>query len=117
MKKILVLMALFFCISHSKAQSNLDLVKKDVEKAKALLNEGNLKEASKMFDAAIRQSKTKQYKEGHPAAFILIGDAYLTCNSPNLNAAFQCYSTACAMDKNYCAKVNDPVFDALRKAK
>ena len=115
MKKIPVLILIIFCTSAIYAQSTFDLVKKDVEKAKAFLNEGNLKEAYKMFDTAIRQSKTKQYKEGHPDAFTLIGDAYLTCSAPDIKMAFNVYKSACEMDKKYCDKLKDPIFDVLKK--
>jgi hypothetical protein len=114
MKKIQFLIAILFFISTIKAQTALDLIKKDVESGKAFLNNQNRKEAHKMFDSAIRQSKTKKYKEGHPDAFLLIGDAYLTCISPNIEAAFQFFSSACKMDSQYCDKLNDPIFSKIK---
>jgi TPR repeat protein len=106
MKKIQFLIAILFFIST--------IIKKDVESGKAFLNNQNRKEAHKMFDSAIRQSKTKKYKEGHPDAFLLIGDAYLTCISPNIEAAFQFFSSACKMDSQYCDKLNDPIFSKIK---
>jgi hypothetical protein len=115
MKKIQILAIILFYIGTIKAQSTLDLIKKDVEIGKAFLNNQNRKEAQKMFDNAIRRSKTKQYKEGHPKTFILIGEAYLTCNSPNIEAAFQIFSSACRIDSQYCDKLNEPIFSAIKK--
>ena len=115
MKKIPVLVLLLFYTSAVYAQSAFELVKKDVDIGKNFLNEGKPKEAQKMFDWAIRRSKTKKYREGHPDTFILIGDAYLTCNSPNPDKAFLIYYAACGIDKKYCNKTEDPIFDAVKK--
>jgi hypothetical protein len=115
MKKIQILVTLLFFIGTIKAQSAFNLVKEDVESGKAFLNNQNRKEAQKMFDKAIRQSKTKKYREGHPDVFMLIGDAYLTCNSPNLTMAYFTFRRACEIDNKYCDKLQYPIFDGVKK--
>lgn len=61
---------------------------------KLLLDANNGKEALKTFDAAIRDSRKKPYKEGHPEIFVLIGDAYLNNTRPNAEQAVSYYSRA-----------------------
>ena len=61
---------------------------------KLLLDAQNGKEALKTFDSAIRDSKKKPYKEGHPEIFSLIGDAYLYSLNPNPEQAVAYYSRA-----------------------
>jgi tetratricopeptide (TPR) repeat protein len=50
---------------------------------KLLLDAKNDKEAVKTFDAAIRNSKEKRFKEGHPETYSLIGESYLNGRYPN----------------------------------
>ena len=61
---------------------------------KLLLDKKNDKEALKTFDSAIRSSKAKPYKEGHPSIFMLIGDAYLNCTQKNVEQADANYTRA-----------------------
>ena len=61
---------------------------------KLLLDANNGKEALKTFDAAIRDSRKKPYKEGHPEIFVLVGDAYLYSTRPNAEQAVAYYSRA-----------------------
>jgi tetratricopeptide (TPR) repeat protein len=61
---------------------------------KLLLDRKNDKEALKTFDAAIRSSKAKPYKEGHPDILMLIGDAYLNCTRKNIEQAVANYTRA-----------------------
>lgn len=61
---------------------------------KLLLDAQNGKEALKTFDSAIRDSKKKPYKEGHPEIFSLVGDAFLYNQYPNTEQAVANYSRA-----------------------
>ncbi len=61
---------------------------------KLLLDAKNGKEALKTFDQAIRESRKKPYKEGHPEIFMLIGDAYLYATNPNAEQAVSNYNRA-----------------------
>ena len=61
---------------------------------KLLLDAKNGKEALKTFDSAIRDSRKKPYKEGHPEIFMLIGDSYLNSLFPNPEQAVANYSRA-----------------------
>ena len=61
---------------------------------KLLLDAKNGKEALKTFDQAIRESRKKPYKEGHPEIFMLIGDAYLYSTNPNAEQAVSNYNRA-----------------------
>lgn len=61
---------------------------------KLLLDKKNEKEALKTFDSAIRASKAKPYKEGHPDIYMLIGDAYLNCTQKNVEQADANYTRA-----------------------
>jgi tetratricopeptide (TPR) repeat protein len=59
-----------------------------------LLDAKNGKEALKTFDSAIRESRKKPYKEGHPDIYMLVGDAYLNSLYPNAEQAVANYSRA-----------------------
>ena len=61
---------------------------------KLLLDAKNGKEALKTFDQAIKDSRKKPYKEGHPEIFILIGDSYLNCTQKNADQAVSYYTRA-----------------------
>ncbi|MBL7816059.1 MAG: tetratricopeptide repeat protein [Saprospiraceae bacterium] len=61
---------------------------------KLLLDKKNEKEALKTFDSAVRASKAKPYKEGHPEIFMLIGDAYMNGVNKNLDQADANYTRA-----------------------
>jgi tetratricopeptide (TPR) repeat protein len=61
---------------------------------KLLLDAKNSKEALKVFDQAIKDSKKKPYKEGHPEIFMLIGDSYLNCTQKNPDFAVSNYTRA-----------------------
>lgn len=61
---------------------------------KLLLDAKNGKEALKMFDQAIKDSRKKPYKEGHPEIFMLIGDSYLNCTQKNPELAVAYYTRA-----------------------
>lgn len=61
---------------------------------KLLLDAQNGKEALKTFDSAIRDSKKKPYKEGHPDIYMLIGDSYLNSLNPNIEQAVANYTRA-----------------------
>lgn len=61
---------------------------------KLLLDAKNGKEALKMFDQAIKDSRKKPYKEGHPEIFMLIGDSYLNCTQKNPEQAVAYYTRA-----------------------
>jgi tetratricopeptide (TPR) repeat protein len=62
--------------------------------AKLLLDAKNSKEALKVFDQAIKDSRKKPYKEGHPEIFMLIGDSYLNCTQKNPDFAVANYTRA-----------------------
>lgn len=61
---------------------------------KSFLDAGNMKDAQKMFEKAIRGSRTKAYKEGHPDMYALVGDAYLSCQKPNNQEAVAKFTSA-----------------------
>jgi tetratricopeptide (TPR) repeat protein len=61
---------------------------------KLLLDAKNNKEALKTFDQAIKDSRKKPYKEGHPDIFMLIGDAFLNCTNKNAEQAVSYYTRA-----------------------
>ncbi len=61
---------------------------------KLLLDAKNGKEALKTFDQAIKDSRKKPYKEGHPDIFMLIGDSYLNCTQKNAEQAVSYYTRA-----------------------
>ncbi len=61
---------------------------------KLLLDKKNDKVAMKTFDDAVRSSKAKPYKEGHPDIYMLIGDAYLNCTQKNVEQAVAAYTRA-----------------------
>lgn len=65
---------------------------------KLLLDKKNEKEALKTFDSAVRSSKMKKYKEGHPDVYMLIGDAYLNCTQKNIDQAVASYTRARDID-------------------
>jgi tetratricopeptide (TPR) repeat protein len=58
---------------------------------KLLLDAKNGKEALKTFDQAIRSSKVKKFKEGHPEVIMLVGDAFMNCTQPNYEQAVAYY--------------------------
>lgn len=61
---------------------------------KLLLDAQNGKEALKTFDSAIRDSRKKPYKEGHPDIYMLIGDSYMNSMNPNIEQAVTNYTRA-----------------------
>jgi tetratricopeptide (TPR) repeat protein len=61
---------------------------------KLLLDAKNGKEALKTFDQAIKDSRKKPYKEGHPEIFMLIGDSYLNCTQKNPDQSVSYYTRA-----------------------
>ncbi len=61
---------------------------------KLLLDKKNPKEANEIFDNAIRSSRARPYKEGHPDIYILIGDSYLNSINPNVEQAVANYTRA-----------------------
>ena len=61
---------------------------------KLLLDAKNSDEALKTFETAIRSSKAKPYREGHPDIYMLIGDAYLNSKQPNIEQAVANYTRA-----------------------
>lgn len=65
---------------------------------KALLDAGNLKDAQRLFEKAIKNSRTKGYKEGHPDMVALVGDAYLSCQKPNNQEAVAKFTSARDID-------------------
>jgi hypothetical protein len=122
MKKIQILTTLIFfvCTLSVKAQSVLDKAKEKVEEGKYFLDNGNQKEALKVFDNAIRLSRAKPYKEGHPDIFMLVGDAFLNCPTANIEIAFAFYVRARDIEprnKKYWEKLSNPIFDQLKKKK
>jgi tetratricopeptide (TPR) repeat protein len=62
--------------------------------SKLLLDAKNGKEALKTFDQAIKDSRKKPFKEGHPEIFMLIGDSYLNCTQKNPDQAVSYYTRA-----------------------
>ncbi|MDZ7880265.1 MAG: tetratricopeptide repeat protein [Saprospiraceae bacterium] len=77
---------------------------------KLLLDAKNGKEAVKTFDQAIRSSKQKKFKEGHPDIYMLVGDAYYNCTQKNFEQAVSNYTRAREIDpKNglYCLRLGD----------
>jgi tetratricopeptide (TPR) repeat protein len=77
---------------------------------KLLLDAKNGKEAVKTFDQAIRSSKGRKFKEGHPDIYMLIGDAYSNCTQKNYEQAVSNYGKAREIDpKNglYCLRLGD----------
>ena len=65
---------------------------------KLLLDAKNAKEALKTFDNAIKESRKKPYKEGHPEIYMLIGDAYLNGINKNPDQAVNNYTRARDID-------------------
>ena len=65
---------------------------------KLLLDAKNGKEALKTFDQAIRSSKVKKFKEGHPDVIMLVGDAFMNCTQPNYEQAVAYYTRAKDID-------------------
>ncbi len=61
---------------------------------KLLLDKKNEREANEMFENAIRSSKARPYREGHPDIYMLIGDAYLNSINPNVEKAVASYTRA-----------------------
>jgi tetratricopeptide (TPR) repeat protein len=77
---------------------------------KLLLDAKNGKEAVKTFDQAIRSSRVKKFKEGHPDIYMYIGDAYMNCTQKNFEQAVSNYKRAREIDpKNglYCLRLGD----------
>ncbi len=65
---------------------------------KLLLDAKNGKEALKTFDQAIRASKAKKFREGHPDVIMLVGDAFMNCTQPNYEQAVAYYTRAKDID-------------------
>ena len=61
---------------------------------KLLLDKKNAPEAMKTFDQAVRSSRAKPYREGHPDVMMLIGDSYMNCTKKNVEQADVWYSRA-----------------------
>jgi tetratricopeptide (TPR) repeat protein len=61
---------------------------------KLLLDKKNEKEALELFETAIRSSRGRPYREGHPDIYMLIGDAYLNSKQPNVEQAVSNYTRA-----------------------
>ncbi|NJN32931.1 MAG: tetratricopeptide repeat protein, partial [Saprospiraceae bacterium] len=61
---------------------------------KLLLDAKNGKEALKVFESAVKDSRKKPYKEGHPEIYMLIGDSYLNCTQKNPEQAVSNYTRA-----------------------
>jgi tetratricopeptide (TPR) repeat protein len=61
---------------------------------KLLLDAKNSKEALKTFDNAIKESRKKPFKEGHPEIFMLVGDAFLNGVNKNAEQAVAYYTRA-----------------------
>ncbi len=61
---------------------------------KLLLDKKNEKEALDLFETAIRSSRGRPYREGHPDIYMLIGDAYLNSQNPNIEQAVANYTRA-----------------------
>jgi tetratricopeptide (TPR) repeat protein len=100
--------------SRAEYDKGLALDKKSpfclVGMGKLLLDAKNGKEAVKTFDQAIRESKQKKFKEGHPDIYMLIGDAYSNCTQKNFDQAVSNYTRAREIDpKNglYCLRLGD----------
>lgn len=77
---------------------------------KLLLDAKNGKEAVKTFDQAIRASKAKKFKEGHPDIFMLIGDSYMNCTQKNYAQAVANYTRAREINPNngtYCLRLGE----------
>jgi tetratricopeptide (TPR) repeat protein len=74
-------------LSKSNAQCQVGM-------GKLLLDAKNGKEALKTFDQAIKDSRKKPYKEGHPEIFMLVGDSYLNCTQKNPEQAVSYYTRA-----------------------
>ncbi len=77
---------------------------------KLLLDAKNGKEAVKTFDQAIRSSKVKKFKEGHPDIYMYIGDAYMGGTQKNYEQAVSNYSRAREIDPTrgkYCLRLGD----------
>lgn len=77
---------------------------------KLLLDAKNGKEALKTFDQAIRSSRVKKFKEGHPDVMMLVGDAYMNCTQPNYEQAVAYYKRAREIDPSkgiYCLRLGE----------
>lgn len=77
---------------------------------KLLLDAKNGKEALKTFDQAIRSSKVKKFKEGHPDVIMLVGDAFMNCTQPNYEQAVAYYTRAKEIDLTkgvYCLRLGE----------
>jgi tetratricopeptide (TPR) repeat protein len=77
---------------------------------KLLLDAKNGKEALKTFDQAIRASKAKKFREGHPDIYMYVGDAYMNCTQKNYDQAASNYAKAREIDptkSRYCLRLGD----------
>ncbi len=83
-----------------------------------MLNNGKEDEALKLFESAIRLSRVRPFREGHPDVVMMVGDAYLNCSKPNIEEAFSFYKRARdiePLNKLYWEKLRNPVFDGVKK--
>ena len=77
---------------------------------KLLLDAKNGKEALKTFEQAIRASKVKKFREGHPDIYMLIGDAYMNSTQKNYEQAVANYTRAREINPNngtYCLRLGE----------
>lgn len=103
MKKIYVIAVLNLFIGFVNAQTPTDEVKRLLNNGKNLLMSSNGKEAANTFDKAIRASKTKQFREGSPEVYMLIGDICLNAtpkNNCNICMAIHYYTRSRDIDPN-----------------
>ena len=115
MKNSQIIIILFLLTNALNAQVNLDESKKMVNQGKLLLGTDK-KEAMKTFDNAVRNARTKLYKEGHPEIMVLIGDAYMNYGFGGEADIF--YTRARDIEpreKKYADKLYDPRLIKWRK--
>lgn len=120
MKRIYVIVAFNLFIGFVNAQAPSDEVKRLLESGKNLVMSGNGKDAFKTFDQAIIASKTKQFREGNPDVYMLIGDIYLNAtpkNNCNICDAYPYYIRSRDIDPNrkiIWDKLNDERFKLMQ---
>ena len=87
-----------FELARDQYNKGLALEKKSphclVGMGKLSLDKKNTKDALASFDDAIRNSRARPYREGHPDIYMLIGDSYLNSINPNVEQAVANYTRA-----------------------
>jgi tetratricopeptide (TPR) repeat protein len=119
-KHLIIILTFFLFANVVNAQSVLESATKKIEEGKLLLDNGKEDEALKFFESAIRLSRVKPFREGHPDVYMLVGDAYFNCSKPHIEQAYSFYKRARDIEPRnqaYWEKLRNPIFDEIRKNK